>query len=159
MTEFQGDRETAEPGCRFCLVASRVNALVTDQLLEGARQVLVDRGVSPADVDVVRVPGAWEIPYAVRLAAGLGYDAVVALGCVIRGETPHFDYVCHGVLTGLEAAVRDFDLPVGFGILTTDNLEQALERVGGVKGHKGEEAALAALELCSLRRSLMADGS
>lgn len=154
MTEFQGDREAAISGCRFCLVVSRFHELVTDQLLDGARSALVERGIPPEAIDVVHVSGAWEIPSAVRWAAARDYDAFVALGCVIRGETPHFDYVCHGVVTGLEAAARDLDVPIGFGILTTDDLEQALQRVGGTHGHKGEEAAAAALELCALRRSL-----
>ena len=130
------------------MVVSRFNEVVTEQLEVGAVDWLSAHGVR--DVDVVRVPGAWELPTGVRLAAGRGYDGIVALGAVIRGETPHFDYVCLAATQGLEAAGRDLGIPVGFGLLTTDTLEQALQRVGGTHGHKGEEAAEAVVEMCDL---------
>lgn len=136
-------------GRRFCLVVSRFNRLVTERLADGARRTLERHGADPGDVDEVRVPGAWELPWAARRAARAGYDGVVVLGCVIRGETPHFDYVCRGATDGLAALVAD-GVPVGFGLLTCDTHEQAMERAGGDVGNKGEEAALAALELVAL---------
>jgi 6,7-dimethyl-8-ribityllumazine synthase len=136
-------------GKRFCLVVSRFNRLVTERLAEGARNALERHGVNSEDVDEVRVPGAWELPWAARRAAGSGYDGLVALGCVIRGETPHFDYVCRGATDGLAALVAE-GVPVGFGLLTCDTHEQAMDRAGGDAGNKGEEAALAALELVAL---------
>ncbi|MEE9206784.1 MAG: 6,7-dimethyl-8-ribityllumazine synthase [Gemmatimonadota bacterium] len=141
----------AGAGRRFCLIVSRFNEVVTEQLEAGARETLQRHGVEPGDIDVVAVPGAWELPYAARLAGERGYAGIVALGCVIRGETPHFDYVCLGAARGLEAAGRSSDAPIAFGVLTTDTLEQALQRAGGTVGHKGEEAALAALEMSQLR--------
>jgi 6,7-dimethyl-8-ribityllumazine synthase len=146
MSTFQGGSEGA--GLRICLVVSRFNRVVTEQLEAGALDWLRAHGVEKADV--VRVPGAWELPAGIRLAASRGYDGFVALGAVIRGETPHFDYVCQGATAGLEAAGRDLGVPIGFGLLTTDDLEQALQRVGGTAGHKGEEAAEAVVEMCAL---------
>lgn len=146
MAEFQG--RSSGVGLKVCLVVSRFNEVVTDQLEAGAREFLTEHGV--AEVDVVRVPGAWELPAGVRFASRRGYDGIVALGAVIRGETPHFDYVCLGATTGLESASRDLGIPVGFGLLTTDTLEQALQRVGGTHGHKGAEAAEAVVEMCDL---------
>ncbi|MEN8144484.1 MAG: 6,7-dimethyl-8-ribityllumazine synthase [Gemmatimonadota bacterium] len=141
----------AGAGRRFCLLVSRFNEVVTEQLEAGAIKTLQRHGVEAGDIDVVAVPGAWELAYAARLAGQRGYDGILALGCVIRGETPHFEYVCFGAASGLEAAGRSCDVPITFGVLTTDTLEQALQRVGGSGGHKGEEAALAALEMSQLR--------
>ncbi len=142
-------------GLRICLVVSRFNQPVTERLEEGARRCLLECGVSPDAIDSVHVPGAWELPLAVQWVLDLGaYDAVVALGCVIRGETPHFDYVCLGATTGLEALAREAGVPVGFGLLTTEDGDQALSRAGGAKGNKGEEAALAVLEMCAVAESL-----
>lgn len=136
-------------GRRFCLVVSRFNRLVTERLAEGARRALERHGVDPGDVDEVSVPGAWELPWAARRVARSGYDGLVALGCVIRGETPHFDYVCRGATDGLAALAAD-GVAVGFGLLTCDTHDQAVARAGGEAGNKGEEAALAALELAAL---------
>jgi 6,7-dimethyl-8-ribityllumazine synthase len=142
-------------GRRFCLVVSRFNATVTERLETGARGCLIEGGVRPDDIDTVCVPGAWELPQGVRLAVARGtYDGVIALGCVIRGQTPHFEYVSLAATVGLEAAARDVGVPVGFGLLTTDTGEQALARAGGAKGNKGEEAARAALEMCALASRL-----
>ena len=145
-------------GKRFCLIVSRFNHVVTEQLEAGALETLQRHGVEPGDIDVVAVPGAWELPYAARLAGQKGYDGIVALGCIIRGETPHFDYVCLGAARGLEAAGRTCEAPIAFGVLTTDTLEQALRRAGGKAGHKGEEAALAALEMSQLRERWLGGG-
>jgi len=152
MTEVQGSLEGN--GRRFCLIVSRFNGLVTERLEEGARRALEAHGVRPADIDVVRVPGAWELPFAARCVAELGYDAIVALGCVIRGETPHFEYVCRGATDGLATLTISTGVPIGFGLLTTDTAEQALRRAGGEAGDKGEAAALAALELGDLKAKL-----
>ena len=142
-------------GLRFAVVVSRFNHLVSGQLLEGSVQELERRGVDPGDVHVAWVPGAFEIPQAARALAGSGrYDAVVALGVVIRGGTPHFDYVCRAVSEGIRELVRDVDVPVAFGVLTTDDVDQALERAGGAHGNKGAEAALAAIEMARLRPRL-----
>jgi 6,7-dimethyl-8-ribityllumazine synthase len=136
---------------RFCLVVSRFNEPVTGRLETGARQCLEDAGVDPRNIEVFHVPGAWELPTGVRLAlARKCYDGVLALGCVIRGETPHFEYVSLGATVGLEAVARESPVPVGFGLLTTDNADQAFARAGGAKGNKGAETALAVLEMCDL---------
>lgn len=142
-------------GYRFALVVSRFNRSITDRLLAGARQCLVEHGVVDSDMDVFRVPGAWELPQAARqIASRGGHDALIALGCVIRGETPHFEYVCGEASRGLGEVARSADIPVLFGVLTTDSEEQALARAAKGKDNKGWEAALAALEMLELYRAL-----
>jgi 6,7-dimethyl-8-ribityllumazine synthase len=149
MPEFTGAPQGA--GRRYAVVASRFNEAVTRALADGAVEALVKHGAGFDDVDLVWVPGAWELPYAVRtLAATDRYDAIVAVGAVVRGETPHFDIVAGEAARGLAEASRDFDLPVTLGLLTTDTMEQALARAGGLHGNKGWDAALAALELTDL---------
>ena len=136
---------------RFAVVVSRFNHLVSVRLLEACTRELEKRGADPDDIHVAWVPGAFEIPQAARVLAGSGrYDAVVTLGAVIRGGTPHFDYVCRGVTDGVREVMRDTSVPVAFGVLTTDDVEQALARAGGDGGNKGEEAALAAIEMARL---------
>lgn len=143
--------ELSGAGRRFALVASRFNSAVVDQLVAGAVDCLKRHGVDPADLTLVRVPGAWELPFALdRLAARGGFDGLVALGCVIRGETPHFDYVCSGATHGIARVSVDHGVPVGFGLLTCDTTPQAEARAGGKAGNKGWEAALATLEMASL---------
>jgi 6,7-dimethyl-8-ribityllumazine synthase len=133
------------------VVASRFNEGVTVPLAEGAVKALGDAGVAFDDIDVLWVPGAWELPVAVRRALASGrYDAAVTVGAVIRGETPHFDIVANETARGLMEASRDFDVPVTLGLLTTDTLEQAEARAGGAHGNKGADAALAALEMLDL---------
>lgn len=145
-----GDRPERQ-GLRLCVVVSRFNEPVTEKLLDGALRCLEREGVAPERVDVFHVPGAWELPFAVQLALGRKrYDGVLALGCVIRGETPHFEYVSMGATIGLEAVARAAGVPVGFGVLTTDDADQAYARSGGQKGNKGEDAARAVLEMCDL---------
>jgi 6,7-dimethyl-8-ribityllumazine synthase len=142
-------------GLRFALVVSRFNHLITDQLLAGATECLVRHGVEEDAIEVVRVPGAWELPGAVaRLLERGELDGVVALGCVIRGATPHFDYVAGEAASGLGSLNRSAEIPVGFGVLTTDTLEQGLERAGSKAGNKGWEAAIATLEMADLYRKL-----
>jgi len=135
-------------GRRLAVVVSRFNENITRPLSEGALDALTRHGVNFDDIDVIWVPGAWELPIVVRKALGTGrYDGVVALGAVIRGGTPHFEFVAGEAARGLMDAARDFDAPVTMGLLTTDNPEQAEARAGGEHGNKGWDAALAALEL------------
>jgi 6,7-dimethyl-8-ribityllumazine synthase len=149
MTEFSGSPRGA--GRRFAVIASRFNEPITAKLLEGAMDALTRHGTSPEDIDVVWVPGAWELPAAARrLLSTERYDALVAVGAVIRGDTPHFDYVAGEASRGLAQAGADFDRPVGFGLLTCDDMAQAEARAGGAHGNKGWDASLAALEMADL---------
>lgn len=143
---------------RFAVVVSRFNHLITVRLLEACTAELARRGTADADVHVAWVPGAFELPLAARALASSGrYDAVIALGVVIRGGTPHFDYVCSGVTDGIQHVMRDTGVPVAFGVLTTDDVDQALARAGGSVGNKGEEAALVAIEMARLLPKLTVD--
>jgi 6,7-dimethyl-8-ribityllumazine synthase len=149
MAEFIGMPSGAER--RFAVVASRFNQSIVERLVDGALDALVRHGASADNVDVVWVPGAWELPIAARrLLASERYDALVAVGAVIRGDTPHFDFVAGEASRGLSAASADFETPIGFGLLTCDNDEQAQARAGGLHGNKGWDAALAALEMADL---------
>ena len=142
-------------GLKFGLVVSRFNDFFTSKLLEGAQDALVRHGVRPEDIDVARVPGAFEIPLiAQKLAQTKKYDAIVCLGAVIRGGTPHFEYVASEVSKGIAKVSLDTGLPVTFGIITADTLEQAIERSGTKAGNKGAEAALAAIEMASLLKGI-----
>ncbi|MCP1676609.1 6,7-dimethyl-8-ribityllumazine synthase [Natronocella acetinitrilica] len=136
---------------RYALVVSRFNAFVVESLVEGAVDALVRHGVPEAQITIIRAPGAWELPLVARRAAKTGkYDAVIALGAVIRGGTPHFEHVAGECTKGLSQVSMECDLPVAFGVLTVDTIEQAIERSGTKAGNKGAEAALAALELVHL---------
>jgi 6,7-dimethyl-8-ribityllumazine synthase len=147
--------EASAQGLRIALVAARFNATIVDRLREGAVEALVQRGAQTADLTVVQVPGAFELPLAVRKVAMLGrHDAIVALGAVVRGDTPHFDYVAGECAAGIARVMADTGVPVGFGVLTVDTPEQAAERAGGRHGNKGAEAALAAIEMATLLRTL-----
>ena len=149
MPEFNG--APRGQGRRFAVVVSRFNESVTQRLVEGALDALVRHGVVFDDIDVIWVPGAWELPLAARRAAASErYDAIVALGAVIRGDTPHFDYVAGEASRGLATASAEFDIPIGFGVLTCDTVAQAEARAGGEHGNKGWDAALAALEMADL---------
>ena len=140
---------------RFALVVSRFNSFITESLLAGALDALRRHGAEEGHLRVVRVPGAFEMPLVVqRLAASRKYDAVVALGAVIRGGTPHFDYVAGECTKGLAQASMSTGVPVAFGLLTTDSIEQAIERAGTKAGNKGAEAALSAVEMVNLLRQL-----
>lgn len=150
---FTGEHNARD--LRIAVVASRFNEFVVDSLVKGALDALLRLGASERDISVVRVPGAWELPLAVdKLCKSKRYDAVIALGAVIRGATPHFDYVAGDCARGLSAAALDSGVPVGFGVLTTDTLEQALERAGTKAGNKGADAALSAVEMVRLLRQL-----
>ena len=151
-----GDTEAA--GLRVALLAARFNEEITDALAEGARRALLAHGAAEQDIETIRVPGAWELPQAAAKAAAAGrFDAIVALGCVIRGETPHFEYVCTEATLGLGAVARAASIPVAFGVLTTDDAAQARARAGEGPDNKGYEAAMAALEMVSVYRLLGAD--
>jgi 6,7-dimethyl-8-ribityllumazine synthase len=144
-------------GLKVALVVSRFNSVITEQLLSGALEALKRQGVSEEDTDVVRVPGAFELPAAARRVAALGrHDGVVALGAVIRGETAHFDYVAGEAARGIAELAIEGPCAVTFGVLTTENLQQAQERAGGKHGNKGADAALAVIELANLYRELAA---
>jgi 6,7-dimethyl-8-ribityllumazine synthase len=145
MAEFNGTPQGS--GRRVVVVASRFNETVTRPLVDGALEALVAHEVAFDDIDVIWVPGAWELPLAARRALASGrYDALVALGAVVRGEPPHFDFVAGEAARGLALACAEAEIPVGFGLLTCDTMEQALARAGGIHGNKGWDAAVAALE-------------
>ncbi len=155
--ELRGSLDATD--MRFGIVAASFNDFIVDRLLEGAVAALIEHGASRDSIVVVRVPGAFELPLAIReFAVGGGYDALVALGCVIRGETPHFDFVAGEASRGLTDISLRHGLPVGFGLLTTDSVEQAQARAGGAFGNKGADAALAALEMASLLRKMEQQG-
>ncbi len=142
-------------GMKFALVVSRFNSFITDRLAEGALDCLKRKGANDSDLTLVRVPGAWEIPLtAKRLALARQYDAVICLGAVIRGSTPHFDYVAAEVSKGIAQVSLDTGVPILFGVLTTDTLEQAIERAGSKAGNKGFAAAEAAIEMVNLLKEL-----
>ncbi len=140
---------------RFVIVASRFNEFIVESLIKGAVHCLKTHGAADADIELVRAPGAFEMPVVVeRVAASRRADGIVALGAVIRGGTPHFDYVAGECVRGLSAASLKHGIPVGFGVLTVDTIEQAIERAGTKAGNKGEEAALAVIETVNLLRRL-----
>lgn len=142
-------------GCRVAIVCGRFNEAITDLLLQGCLKELDRHDVVASDIDVVWVPGAFEIPQVARRLAGSGrYDAVITLGCVIRGATAHFDYVAGPAASGIADISKQFDLPVIFGVLTTETIEQAFERAGTKAGNKGRDAAIAALEMVDLLEQL-----
>ena len=149
MAEFSGTPEGL--GRTIAVAVSRFNEGVTQKLVDGALDALTRHGTPLARIDVVWVPGAWELPVAVRRLLSMDrYDAVVALGAVIRGETPHFDYVAGESARGLQQAAAEFETPVALGVLTCDTMEQAMARAGGDHGNKGWDAALSALEMVDL---------
>ncbi|MET0548259.1 MAG: 6,7-dimethyl-8-ribityllumazine synthase [Xanthomonas sp.] len=150
MSHYEGDLRTPE-SARFAIIASRWNARITDVLVAGARQSLSGNGIADEAVDVIRVPGAWELPLvAARLAAAGKHAAIIALGCVIRGDTRHYEHVADGCAEGLLRVSLDFRIPVLNGVLAVEQVEDAEARAGGSHGNKGEEAALSALEMVNL---------
>lgn len=145
-------------GRRFAIISSRFNALITDRLVRGAEACLVEHGVRKGDVVLHHVPGAWELPLAAQLLARQGFHGIIAIGCVIRGDTPHFEYVAGAAAEGLARVSLDESVPVAFGVLTVETEEQAMARAGGREGNKGWEAALAVLEMAELAAGLGHDG-
>ena len=155
MARFDGHWTNA--GVRIGIVVGRFNAFIGERLLDGALDALRRAGVADAAVDVARVPGAFEIPLAAQAMARSGrYDAVICLGCVIRGATPHFDYVAGECARGLQDVALGTSVPVLFGVLTTETLEQAIERAGAKAGNKGADCAMAALEMIDVLRRIAA---
>ena len=154
MKHFEGDLRAPE-GARFAIIASRWNPRITDALVAAARDTFVGNGVDETSIDVVRVPGAWELPMAAREVAVAGrHAAIVALGCVVRGDTRHYEQVADGASDGLMRVALDTGVPVMNGVLAVERFEDAQARAGGSHGNKGEEAALVAIEMADLRRKL-----
>jgi 6,7-dimethyl-8-ribityllumazine synthase len=158
---LEGDLSAA--GMRFAIIVSRWNAVVTDRLLEGALDALLRSGADRSDIAIIRVPGAWEIPAAARACANIGanagrVDAIVTLGCLLRGETAHYEAIYNEVARGIGQSQQETDIPHSFGVLTCESLEQALNRAGVKAGNKGFEAAVAAIEMVSLRRKIEQGG-
>ncbi len=142
-------------GFKVGIVVSRFNSFICERLLEGAIDTLVRHNADDGDIDVVRVPGAFEIPLvAKKLATSGRFDGVICLGAVIRGATPHFDYVCSEVSKGVATVSLDTDIPIAFGVITTDTIEQAIERAGSKAGNKGAEAAMVVIEMLNLFKAL-----
>jgi 6,7-dimethyl-8-ribityllumazine synthase len=154
MSRILEGRLSAE-GFRFAIVASRWNELIVGRLVSGAEDALRRLGARDDDVTIIRVPGSFEIPLAARRFAATGrFDAIICLGCVIRGETPHFEYIASEVTKGIAAAAAETGLPVSYGIITADTVEQAVNRAGVKAGNKGFEAAMSAIEMCNLLREV-----
>ena len=142
-------------GRKVCIVASRFNSFIVDQLEAGAIDCLVRHGADKANIRLVKAPGAFELPLVVqRIAASKKYDAIIAVGAVIRGGTPHFEYVAGECVKGISSVMLKHDVPVAFGVLTVDTIEQAIERAGTKAGNKGAEAAMSAIEMMSLLENL-----
>jgi len=142
-------------GLKFALVASRFNSFITERLLSGAMDALIRAGASEEDIEVVKVPGSWEMPVAAaELARQKRHDGIICLGAVIRGETPHFDYVAGEAAKGLAHVSLESGIPIAFGVLTTNTLEQAIDRAGAKGGNKGFESAMTAIEMANLLRRL-----
>ncbi|MBL6816209.1 MAG: 6,7-dimethyl-8-ribityllumazine synthase [Pseudomonadales bacterium] len=152
---IEGDYQNAS--ARYGIAVARFNSFIVDRLLEGALDALQKHGVMDRDITIVKVPGAYELPLATKMMVSAGeYDGIIALGAVIRGGTPHFDYVAGECVKGLSQVSLDSGLPVTFGVLTVDSIEQAIERAGTKAGNKGAEAAMTAIEMVSLSRQLKA---
>ncbi len=142
-------------GLKVGIVVSRFNDFIGERLLDGAVDTLVRSGAADNDIDVVKVPGTFEMPVVAKTMAKSGnYDAIVCVGCVIRGSTPHFDYVAGEAAKGIARVSLDFETPVAFGVITADNLEQAIERAGTKSGNKGRDAALTAIEMANILKAL-----
>ena len=150
---FEGDLTIQ--GAQFCIIVSRFNSFVVESLLSGAVDALKRHGAEENDINIVRVPGAFEMPLAAqRIAAKKQFDAIIALGAVIRGGTPHFEYVAGECTKGLASVSAQYDAPIAFGVLTVDTIEQAIERSGTKAGNKGVEAAMSAIEMVNLLRAI-----
>lgn len=155
MTHKKIEGELNGSGLRFGVVVSRVNEFITGRLLDGALDALTRSGVQSDNIEVVKVPGSFEIPVTAKKMAQLRrYDAIICLGALIKGETPHFDFLSAAVTQGVEQAALESGIPISFGVLTTDNLEQAIARAGAKQGNKGWEAAVTAIEMANLFRHL-----
>ncbi|MBI3571037.1 MAG: 6,7-dimethyl-8-ribityllumazine synthase [Gammaproteobacteria bacterium] len=156
MTDVKNiDGDLNARGTRFGITVARFNSFISERLLEGALDALTRHGADNANIEIVRVPGAFEMPLALKaMAESKKYDALIALGCVIRGETPHFEYVAGECSRGVAQVSIQHNLPVGFGVLTVDTIEQAIERAGAKAGNKGADAALTVIEMVNLLKKL-----
>ena len=153
MTKFiEGSLDAS--GLKIGIIVSRFNVFVTEHLLNGAIDELIKHGADQSNIEVIRVPGAFEIPLVAKKICAKGNDAIVCLGAIIRGDTPHFEYIANQAAHGIASVAREADIPILFGVLTTDNVEQATDRAGGKCGNKGAEAALAAIEMATLYKKL-----
>jgi len=153
MAIIEGD--LSAKGLRFAIIVGRFNSFITDRLLAGALDAITRSGGAEEHIDIVKVPGSWEMPVVAReLAQAKKYDAIIALGAVIRGDTPHFDYVAGEMAHGLAQVAAETGVPVGFGVLTTNTVEQAVDRAGVKGGNKGFDAAMTAIEMANLMRRL-----
>jgi 6,7-dimethyl-8-ribityllumazine synthase len=155
LSDYESDKLPSASDMRFGVVVSEWNPNVTEGLLEGVLQTLQNQGAAPDQIIVQYVPGSFELVYGAKfLAENAKVDAVIALGSVVRGDTPHFDYVCQGVTNGISYLNTTQTVPIIFGVLTTDNMEQATDRAGGRYGNKGDEAAVTAIKMVAMKRGL-----
>jgi 6,7-dimethyl-8-ribityllumazine synthase len=153
MKRLEGELQAE--GLRFAIIASRFNEFITGKLLDGAVDALIRHGASEKNIDIIKVPGSFEIPLVAKKIAGKkSYDAVICLGTIIRGATPHFDYVAAEAAKGIATASMETGVPIAFGVLTTDTIEQAVERAGSKSGNKGWDAAMVAMEMAQLMKKL-----
>ena len=152
LSDYDINTVPSAEGMRFGIVVSQWNENITEALLIGALSTRTANGVSKEDSRVMRVPGSFELTYASQKMAKTGVDAVIAIGCVIKGDTPHFDYICEGVTNGIAYLNATLDVPIIYGIITTNNLQQAIDRCGGRLGNKGDEAAVTAIKMADFRR-------
>jgi len=153
MKRLEGELQAE--GLKFAIIASRFNEFITGKLLDGAVDALIRHGASEKNIDIIKVPGSFEIPLVAKKVAGKKtYDAVICLGTIIRGATPHFDYVAAEAAKGIATASMDTGVPIAFGVLTTDTIEQAVERAGSKSGNKGWDAAMVAMEMAQLMKKL-----
>ena len=153
MKKYEGDLQAK--GLKFAIIISRFNEFITGKLLDGAVDALVRHGASEQNIDIIKVPGSFELPLAAKIIAGKkSCDAVICIGTVIRGATPHFDYVAAEAAKGIATASMDTGVPIAFGVLTTDTIEQAIERAGTKSGNKGWDAALVAIEMAQLFKKI-----
>lgn len=158
LSEYDFDAVPNAEGLSFGIVVSEWNNQITDALAQGAIEALIKHGVAEEDIVLKRVPGTFELSLGAQFMAEYSEsDAIICLGCVIRGETPHFDYICQGVTQGITSVNLEYNLPVIFGVLTTDNLEQAQERAGGKHGNKGTEAAITAIKMAVLQEEMISE--
>ncbi len=155
LSEYDASKVPSAAGMRFGIVVSEWNHNITGPLLEGAHATLLKNGAAEEDILVRTVPGSFELIYgAAQMAKSCGVDAVIAIGCVIRGDTPHFDYICQGATQGLAALNAEGDVPVIYGLLTCNNLQQAQDRAGGILGNKGDECAVTAIKMVDYKKKL-----
>lgn len=154
LSDYDINKMPSTEGMKFGIVVSEWNENITGALLNGAVRTLKENGVGDEDINVMTVPGSFELTYASQQMTKTGVDAVIAIGCVIRGDTPHFDYICEGTTNGLARLNSAQDVPIIYGLITTNNLQQALDRCGGQLGNKGDEAAVTAIKMADFRRKI-----